>query len=153
VADGWAYGNDYEGQIVGKTTLVLIAHVRGEMVLVLMDRAGEDRVLEKPTDVGLNIFRAENGGLVRYEITRLAQPEVIGPLVDPDRPKQGLALQSSSAMRSTYSSASVRCSRANEWPTAMTCMPAALAERMPVGLSSITMQREGRTCRRLAASR
>lgn len=76
-AIGWAYGDDYNGRIVGRKTMVLINKVRGQKVLVFMDRRRDDRALDTPPSSGLNLFRREVGDLVLYEVTPLDQPEVI----------------------------------------------------------------------------
>jgi len=81
---GWAYGDDYNGKIVGDKTMVLINTVDGEKVLVFMDRLRDDRKLDAaPLPDGLKLFRREVGSLVLYEVTPLARPRVIESLVVP----------------------------------------------------------------------
>jgi hypothetical protein len=83
---GWAYGNQYEGRLIGFRTLVLMTRVEGEPVVVLMDRVGEDRSLGVSAGSGLRIFRRRIGDLVCYEVTPREKPAVLDLLYDPDRP-------------------------------------------------------------------
>jgi hypothetical protein len=82
-AVGWAYGDGYQGEIIGEKTLVLITRVRGEKVLVFMDRVREDRPLSIAPGKGLNLFRRVAGSVVLYEVTPLERAEVIDRLYDP----------------------------------------------------------------------
>ncbi|MCC6321711.1 MAG: hypothetical protein IT438_09795 [Phycisphaerales bacterium] len=88
VAEGWAYGdgNTYDGKIISASTLVLITRVKGEKVLVLMDRAKDDRTLETPSDPSLHVFRRQTGGVVLYELTHADKPAVLDRLVPPKKP-------------------------------------------------------------------
>ncbi len=86
---GWAYGNQYEGRVVGFRSLVLLTRVDGEPVVVLMDRASEDRSLSVPAGSGLRLFRKRIGDLVCYEITPREKARVLDLLYDPDRPNGG----------------------------------------------------------------
>ncbi|MGD9688625.1 MAG: anti-sigma factor [Phycisphaerales bacterium] len=81
---GWAYGNDYLGQIVGPKTLVLMCKLdQKEHVIVLMDQASSDRTLTLPPDSGLNIFRRRVGPLVLYEVTPLDEQRVLPHAYEP----------------------------------------------------------------------
>lgn len=80
---GWAYGDDYSGEIVGKKTMVLINRVRGEKVLVFMDKLSADRPLAMDPTSGLKLYRQQIGSLVVYEVSPLDQPEVITRLKIP----------------------------------------------------------------------
>lgn len=80
---GWAYGDDYNGKIVGPKTMVLINKVDDQKVLVFMDRRREDRKLEVPAGSGLKLFRKEIGALVVYEVTPLDRARVIEQLKTP----------------------------------------------------------------------
>lgn len=86
---GWAYGNQYEGRVIGFRSLVLLTRVDGDPVVVLMDRVSEDRSLGVPADSGLRLFRKRIGNLVCYEITPREKPVVLDRLYDPDRPNGG----------------------------------------------------------------
>jgi hypothetical protein len=83
---GWAYGDNYNGTILGPKTLVLITSVeppaaaKAERVLVLMDNNGNDRTLNVPPDSGLRLFRRETERLVLYEITPLDKSVVLDRL-------------------------------------------------------------------------
>ncbi|MGQ0629055.1 MAG: anti-sigma factor family protein [Phycisphaerales bacterium] len=77
VALGWGYGDDYQGKIVGPRTLVLLATVDGEQVVVLMDRASDDRTLVMPDACGLHLYRAQVGPLVLYEISHFERPRIL----------------------------------------------------------------------------
>lgn len=75
---GWAYGNDYNGRMIGPDTMVLMTRVDGsENVVVLMDRASADRRLKLPPGSNLSLFRREVGPIVLYEITPLKSERVI----------------------------------------------------------------------------
>ncbi len=80
---GWAYNNQYEGRLVGFQTLVLMAKVDGEPVIVLMDRASEDRSLSVLPESGLRLFRRQVGSLVCYEVTPRSEPAIVDRLHDP----------------------------------------------------------------------
>jgi anti-sigma factor RsiW len=80
---GWAYGDDYNGKIVGAKTMVLINRVGDQKVLVFMDRKRDDRTIAVPAGSGLNLHRREIGSLVVYEVTPLPKAEVIDHLYDP----------------------------------------------------------------------
>jgi hypothetical protein len=73
---GWSYV-----PALGAYSSVLLAHADGREVVVLMDRAAEDRPLRLPaTGSGLNVFRVERGGLVLYEVSPLSRPVVTDSL-------------------------------------------------------------------------
>lgn len=74
---GWAYGNNYSGSPLGPSTLILLAKVDQEDVMVLMEREKFDRRLKLPKESGLNIFRREMNGVVMYEVTPLDAPRVL----------------------------------------------------------------------------
>ncbi|MBC7835981.1 MAG: hypothetical protein H7Y88_12910 [Phycisphaerales bacterium] len=78
---GWAYANGYEGVTISPDTLVLMARVEGEPVIVLMDKASRDRTLKKPELESLDMFRRTVGGLVLYEVTSVGGPRIIDRLV------------------------------------------------------------------------
>jgi len=81
---GWAYGNTYEGRIVGPDTLVLMTRLDGTHdVLVLMDKAASDRRLTLPPGSGLSLFRRQVGSLVLYELTPLGKPRLLDVFVRP----------------------------------------------------------------------
>jgi len=81
---GWGYSNDYDGSPLSPSTIVLLAEVEGSRVMVLMDRAGNDRTLSVRPERGLHLHlhRREVGGLVTYEVSPLPEPRVI-PLLSP----------------------------------------------------------------------
>lgn len=81
---GWAYNDQYQGRLIGFRTLVLMARVEGDPVIVLMDHADQDRSLSVPDHLGLRLFRRRVGGLVCYEVTPRLQPEILPRLFDPD---------------------------------------------------------------------
>lgn len=81
---GWAYGNTYEGRIVGPDTLVLMTRLDGTHdVLVLMDKAASDRRLAVPPGSGLSLFRRQVGPIVLYELTPLDKPRLLDVFVRP----------------------------------------------------------------------
>lgn len=63
---GWAYGDAYEGRIVGEKTLILMARVNTHPTLVLIDRLREDRPIEDPA--------ALMGNWTGGDIKALSQP-------------------------------------------------------------------------------
>lgn len=99
---GWAYGNAYEGRVVGDSTLVLMARIHTRPALVLIDHLRDDRTIEDPaalmgnwtggdiqamslpdtprTDGRLTIFRRQAGALVLYEVTPFDRPGLLGLL-------------------------------------------------------------------------
>ena len=77
---GWAYGNAYQGKIVGDKTLVMLARSGDANVLVLMDHVGADRPLKVDPASGLSLFRSQIGPIVLYEITPLKEATVIPTL-------------------------------------------------------------------------
>lgn len=99
---GWAYGDAYEGRVVGDSTLVLMARINTRPTLVLIDRVHDDRTIEDPaalmgnwtggdiravslpdtprTDGKLTIFRRQAGALVLYEVTPFDRPGLLGLL-------------------------------------------------------------------------
>lgn len=74
---GWAYGNNYSGSPLGPSTLILLAKVDQENVLVLMEREKFDRRIKVAKETGLNVFRREMNDVVMYEITPLNASRVI----------------------------------------------------------------------------
>ncbi len=86
---GWAYNRQYEGRLISFQTLVLMVRVDEVPVLVLMDRAREDRSVSVPKESGLRVFRRRIGDLVCYEVTPREKPGVLDLLYDPDRPSGG----------------------------------------------------------------
>lgn len=81
---GWAYGNTYEGRIVGPDTLVLMTRLDGTHdVLVLMDKAASDRRLAVPPGSGLSLFRRQVGSIVLYELTPLDKARLLDVFVRP----------------------------------------------------------------------
>ncbi|HVZ93082.1 MAG TPA: hypothetical protein VG797_01085 [Phycisphaerales bacterium] len=81
---GWAYGGSYS-QIISPATLVLMAHYKGQEVLVLIDHISVDRALAKPESADLHMFKSVVGNLVLYEVSPLSEPVLLPHLVDPDQ--------------------------------------------------------------------
>jgi len=77
---GWAYGNTYQGKLIGDNTLVMLARSGDANVLVLMDHLDADRPLKVDPDSGLSLFRSQIGPIVLYEISPLKQPTVLPTL-------------------------------------------------------------------------
>lgn len=71
-AMGWSYCNN-----ISPKTIYLLARVRGEPVIVLIDRADQDKGQEPPRRKGLYIFRRQIGQLVLYELTPLSSPGLL----------------------------------------------------------------------------
>ena len=74
---GWAYGDNYNGSPLGPNTLILLAKVDQNNVMVLMDREKFDRRLTLPARSNLQLFRREMNGVVMYEITPLSSPRIL----------------------------------------------------------------------------
>lgn len=74
---GWGYSSGYEGTPISPDTVMLLATVDDQRVLVLMDREKVDRTVKVKKETGLNVFRREVGSLVTYEVTPLAEARVI----------------------------------------------------------------------------
>lgn len=79
---GWGYSSGYEGTPISPDTVMLLATVDDQRVLVLMDREKVDRSVKVKKETGLNVFRREVGSLVTYEVTPLSESRVI-PLLKP----------------------------------------------------------------------
>ena len=74
---GWAYSNNYKGITISDRTLILMAKVNEQPVIVLMDRAEADRPQTLDPASGLHMHRAEAGELVLYEVSTFDQPRLI----------------------------------------------------------------------------
>lgn len=74
---GWNDAGQAAGLPLGETTIALLADAGPDHVLVLMDRAANDRPLSLPASSPLHLFRREVGPLVLYEITPRAEMSVI----------------------------------------------------------------------------
>lgn len=79
---GWAYSDTYAGELVTKNSLVLMARVDGQDVLVFMDRdpalTGEGNTLELgPAPAGHRLFKRTLGPLILYELTPFDHPRVL----------------------------------------------------------------------------
>lgn len=86
---GWAYpATGYEGKeiVLSKDTMILLARVQREPVVVLVDRLRNDRPdLVSQSREGARVFRSEVGDLVLYEVTPRAEPGVLARAYQPDR--------------------------------------------------------------------
>lgn len=71
---GWLY--ESPGVALARSTRVLLARVRGEPVVVLLDRASADRVMGSQSG-DLHLHRRELGGVVMYELSPFDAPGVI----------------------------------------------------------------------------
>jgi hypothetical protein len=83
---GWAYSDNYKGITLSRQALILMAKVRGEPVIVLMDQSRHDRPQIAKPESGLHVHRAEVGSLVLYEVSTFDAPQLIGGAYDPAKP-------------------------------------------------------------------
>lgn len=82
---GWVYADGYEGSPLSAQAMILLTRVQGRDVIVLMDKAADDRTVKAPAKSGLKVFRREVGPLVLYEVTPLPEPHVIAAAKVPGR--------------------------------------------------------------------
>ncbi len=68
---------------ISRQSTSLLAEVDGQQVIVFVDRVGNDAELEKGelAEAGVNIFKTQKDGLVFYEVSPLAEAEVVNFLV------------------------------------------------------------------------
>lgn len=74
---GWSYADG----VLGDAAPVLLARSEGEELIVVMDRARNDRVVRVDESSGLKVHRAELNGLVLYEISRGCAPVIVNNIV------------------------------------------------------------------------
>jgi len=81
---GWSYGNPRDGFTLSTGTMILMARVENDDILVFMDRAENDRGLKLDDDpCNMKIFRKQVGGIVLYEVTTREAPAVLDAAVIP----------------------------------------------------------------------
>ncbi len=75
---GWGYSDRYGGVILSDDTMVLLARVEGEEVILLVDRAGNElNSSARGSSVKLNIFKQTLGPLMLVEVTPRSAPGLI----------------------------------------------------------------------------
>jgi hypothetical protein len=75
---GWGYSDRYGGVILSDDTMVLLARVEGEEVILLVDRAGNELTTNaRGSSVKLNIFKQTLGPLMLVEVTPRSAPGLI----------------------------------------------------------------------------
>ncbi len=75
---GWGYSDRYGGVILSDDTMVLLARVEGEQVILLVDRAGNElNSNARGSSVKLNIFEQTLGPLMLVEVTPRSAPGLI----------------------------------------------------------------------------
>lgn len=78
---GWAYGDAYEGRVVGDKTLILMARINTRPTLVLIDRLRDDRTIEDPAALMGNW----TGGDIKA-LSQPGSPPADGTTSDPAKP-------------------------------------------------------------------
>lgn len=73
---GWSYADG----VLGDAAPVLLARHEGQQLIVVMDRAGNDRRVRVDESSGLKVHRASFDGLVLYEISRGCAPVIVNNL-------------------------------------------------------------------------
>lgn len=73
---------------LSKNTMILLAEVESQPVVVFIDRLAADSRPALPADSGLRLFRREVGALVLYEVTPLNEPRVLDLFYDPKMPEE-----------------------------------------------------------------
>lgn len=80
---GWSYWRKYGGTPIDEGTLVLLAKVEGQPVVVLMEPADTDRPVRQGNDPALHVFRRKLDSVVMYEITPRPSSAVIDAIYVP----------------------------------------------------------------------
>ncbi|MBX3405778.1 MAG: hypothetical protein KF869_03350 [Phycisphaeraceae bacterium] len=78
---GWAYGDAYEGRVVGDRTLILMARINTHPTLVLIDHLRDDRKIEDPAALMGNW----TGGDIKA-LSGRGTPPPDGTPADPSKP-------------------------------------------------------------------
>jgi hypothetical protein len=73
---------------LSKDTMILLAEVETQPVVVFIDRLAADSRPTLPPESGLRLFRREVGALVLYEVTPLGEPRVLELFYDPKMPEE-----------------------------------------------------------------
>jgi hypothetical protein len=74
---GWAYGSAYKGYPITPNSMILITKKDNDHILLVVDRARDDRSMSVSKKSGLHLFRDVEGDLVLYEITPRPEPAVL----------------------------------------------------------------------------
>lgn len=75
---GWGYSDRYGGVILSDDTMVLLARVEGEEVILLVDRAGNELTSNaRGSSIKLNVFKQTLGPLMLVEVTPRSAPGLI----------------------------------------------------------------------------
>ncbi len=75
---GWGYSDRYGGVILSDDTMVLLARVEGEQVILLVDRAGNELTTNaRGSSIKLNVFKQTLGPLMLVEVTPRSAPGLI----------------------------------------------------------------------------
>jgi hypothetical protein len=75
---GWGYSDRYGGVILSDDTMVLLARVEGEEVILLVDRAGNELTTNaRGSSLKLNVFEQTLGPLMLVEVTPRSAPGLI----------------------------------------------------------------------------
>jgi hypothetical protein len=75
---GWGYSDRYGGVILSDDTMVLLARVEGEEVILLVDRAGNELTTNaRGSSLKLNVFKQTLGPLMLVEVTPRSAPGLI----------------------------------------------------------------------------
>lgn len=80
-----ALGLSYSDAVTSDT-IVLLAEVRGDLVLVFVDRADRDGGFSAAPDSRLHYFRREIGVFALYEVTPLDRPNLLNLFREPESP-------------------------------------------------------------------
>lgn len=84
---GWAYSEGYQGAVVSKKELILMAKVDGKETVVFMDNSKNDSWfgIKEDAPPGMNVFKRRVGGIVMYELTASPTPVLSDRAYDPDK--------------------------------------------------------------------
>lgn len=75
---GWGYSDRYGAVIISDDTMVLLARVEGEQVVVFVDRAGgKVNTNARGSSTALNVFERTVGPLMLVEVTPRSEPGIL----------------------------------------------------------------------------